>query len=297
MPDELALVLEKAFYVKNPLLSTLKQNGRLVPWVGRGDYQYVVDVGATTNNATSVLEDGVLPAENVSVQAVAKFAATTYTVKAHVSIEAQAHGNGVIPKEFVDRSDELANVVEAGLITELEGSLGTGAYGGLTRATYAAWGSRAGAATHSGSYALSQLDTAIETLMTSAAGSRKPVDLNAMEIWCGSTAFFKFSALMKPSTTFISPNSGSGPVVNVDNMGLYGGRELLYNGAVKVVHVPSMTATSVIIGDFSKIVAPEIIPVFSKPIASTNLSDTFALAWRGSLVNLCPSAFYLLTNA
>lgn len=283
-PDLIA-DMNKAFYVENKMFQWFQR----VQWQNSGAVQVHFDVGATTNNATSVAEDEVLPSPNSGVQATGTFSATTYAVTAAITMEAQMEGaRGLVEKEMMDRTNELTNTVNSALASALETSIGTAAYGGLTRATYAAALSRAGAGTHGGTEATAGVDALIEALYTPTVGGRPAVQLQDIVQFWGSTSFFDFKALTAPSTTYTQDPSGG-----FNSMGLY---DFLYNGT-RVVHNPAGTALTACLGDPRTVKIYEIQPFTVKPIATSNLTDRYAISWRGVLVNSRPSAWAIYTNS
>ena len=286
LPEEFLPEISRGFYSKNDMFNIF---GQPTSWSGKGSVRVTIDVGATTNNGTEIAEDGALPNANVTTMAEGVQAMATQVVFSKLTDQAKQRGTRTMEKEVADRSAELINVVQAALTSQFETTLGTAAYLGLTRATYASVLSRAGAATDSGTIATSHLDAAIEALLSPTVGGREAPDFSNIVIVAATAKFFDISALCKDSTSLVG-DANANPSLNT--MGL--GRR--YND-IPVYHNPHMTAGYVAIGDRTTVESFESAPVQMKDQGRTNLVDKFTLDWDGCLVNKKPASWYLITTS
>lgn len=289
LPQEFLPEISRGFYNENILFNVF---GQPENWASKGSVRITVDVGATTNNGAEIAEDGVLPNSNTTTMAEGTQALATQVVVGKLTDQAAQRGLGAMPKDVSDRSEELINVVQAALTSQFETSLGTAAYLGLTRATYASVLSRAGAATDSGTIATSHLDAAIEALMTPTVGGREAVPFGDIIIMAASAKYFDIAALCKDSTSLIGQSAMQG----LNTMGLDKGVARYYND-VPVLHNPYMSTGYVAVGSRSSIASYESAPVQVKELGRTNLVDKYTIHWDGCLVNKKPSGWYLITTS
>jgi hypothetical protein len=263
-------------------------------WSGKGtSVRLPVNIGNTSSNAGVIAEGAALKAADDSTHAEAAFALATYNASGECSWQSQKAGVGALESIVADVTDNLVNAVNVALISSLEGSCAaTGTYGGLTRTSYASWGVSGADGTD---LALTEtnLETALEWLLTATAGGRKSSKRENLAIFANPDMYFKIMKLVDPSATR--------PYVRPANMPYDGGNIFVdgmqntWNG-LPVVSVQGMTTGTVIMGDPSYVKPYQASDLEVIELGKTTLDNDFTMAWYGNLVNTNPSQFYILTD-
>lgn len=289
LPQEFLSELIQSFYT-NTL--AFKLFGSPESWGSKGNnVNWTVDVGATTNNAASVAEGGALPSANVSVQAEASVALTTYASVGNITDQvAWRSANDATGKDGRDRRNELINVVNAALLSLFEGSIdATGSYGGLTRTSYTN-ALVSGEATHGGTITAELLEAGIEWLMTTDAGGRNKTMRENMIIVAEDTFYFDILKLCEPSASHVEQQAGDFGTI------FHNGAARTFNG-IPVVQGTGLSSGFIAIGDPGVVGNYESITPQVRELSNDTLQTNYSVVWDGCLVNQEPSQWYKITTA
>lgn len=261
-------------------------------WANQGNYvNWTVDVGATTNNGTTVTENGALPSVNVTTMAEAQVALATYATTGLITDQMLWRARtDVSSKDERDRTNELINTVNAALLSAFEGSIdATGSYAGLTRTSYTN-ALVSGEATHGGTVTAELLEAAIEWLMTSSAGGRNKTMRENMVIVAEDTFYFDILKLCEPSTSHVQQDGGDYGTI------FHQGSARTFNG-IPVIQGTGLSSGFIGIGDPGVVGIHESTMPQVRQLANDNLVTNYAVAWDGCIVNQEPAQWYKLTTA